>query len=561
MLPVLLIAVSFQALQAVVPPEELYENFNEIKTLNCRRGQQGQSAECDRFHVIRVDHDCRYSTENTKQNRNRANPIEEVACFCCGAIYTYLEQGDICTRFCYESDVLEQRYGNYPAIVLPFNWGDSSKPDSARLADGSAFPIIPVNARLSRLVYGIETFEEEELDIFDIANVYTNVGDSVSYLANVMLMGMKSNKVNVIFSPLSLNSVLSLLLLGSKPGSETEEELMSVLSKIISRDRLKKLNKEIISHYGSIEGVSYYNDILLSDSLVADENFAEETYKYFKTDMAYYNTSEPNKAIKAINEKISMRTNGYIPSAVKSLEDTDMVIINSLVFDLPWLSQFERTEKKMIFTKADGSKINVPAMRVSTSNIKMSKILVGRTKQTEMRLLRIPYATSDGSQSSLEMRIYLGSRQTRQNGVEFLLDTNQNVDNIFEVPISQEIDREITLILPIFNAKTESDLGAFMKKNGINRIFSNDAELSEITKGQKKFAVKNINQEVVVNVTEYGTTAAAVTRLDLALLSADEPKVINVNVPFIFSIWDSENNIPLIVGLINDPTQSNLGKA
>jgi len=555
MLTVLIIAVGFHALQAVVPPGELYEDFNEIKNLNCRKVDE--SAECKKFHVIRVDFDCRYSNRATKIERDAAHPFKEVACFCCGAIYNYFEQGDICTRFCYESDVLEQKYGNYPAIVLPFNWGDSSKPDSARLADGSPFPIIPVNARLSRLVYGIETFEEEEVDVFDLVNKHINIGASVTHLANVMLLGMKSDKDNVIFSPLSLNSVLSLLLLGSKVGSKTEEELIDVLSRVISRERLKKLNKDIIDHYRSKEGVNYYNDILLSDSLVANTKFAEETYKYFGTDMAYYNTSEPKRAVEAMNEKISLRTNGYIPRAVKSLEDTDMIIINSLVFDLPWLSQFERTEKKMFFTKADGSKVKVPAMRVSTRNIKMSKVIVGRTKQTEMRMLRVPYATTEGYQSSLEMRIYLGPKQVKQSGVEFLLDSNQNVDNIFEQAATEEIDREITLLLPIFNAKTESDLGSFMKKNGINRIFGSEAELTEITKGQKKFFVKNINQEVVVNVTEYGTTAAAVTRLDLALLSADQPRVVIVNVPFIFSIWDSENNIPLIVGLINDPTQSN----
>ena len=56
--------------------------------------------------------------------------------------------------------MVSPEYGNYPAIILPFNWGDNAKPDSARLADGTPFPIIPVNARLSRLVYGIETFDE-----------------------------------------------------------------------------------------------------------------------------------------------------------------------------------------------------------------------------------------------------------------------------------------------------------------------------------------------------------------------------------------------------------------
>ena len=67
--------------------------------------------------------------------------------------------------------------------------------------------------------------------------------------------------------------------------------------------------------------------------------------------------------------------------------------------------------------------------------------------------------------------------------------------------------------------------------------------------------MKNINQQVLVKVSEEGTQAAAITRVNLALLSAETPQVITLNVPFIFTIWDNVNSVPLIVGLINDPTK------
>ena len=291
--------------------------------------------------------------------------------------------------------------------------------------------------------------------------------------------------------------------------------------------------------------------------MVADEEFTIESYKYFKTDMSYFNTSDLNGSLEFINEKISTRTNGQIQKAVKSLDNSDMIIINSLVLDLPWFSPFKRTERNQPFTKADGSVIEVPMMTVSTTNIKMSKFKVGRTKQTEMRVIRVPYGTERGGESSLEMRIYLGPRKLRQSGVEILLDSNQNLDNIFLVEeATEEIDGEINLILPVFTSRSESDLATFMKQRGINRIFSPEAELTEMTKNGRKFSVSNINQEVVVNVTEYGTRAAAVTTVELALLSADQAKVVNVNVPFIFSIWDTTSDIPLIAGIINDPTDS-----
>ena len=62
---------------ALVPPEHLYEDFSEIKTLKCNK--EDESAKCARLSVIRNDFECRYN------GRKRD-------CYCCGAIYTYIEQ-------------------------------------------------------------------------------------------------------------------------------------------------------------------------------------------------------------------------------------------------------------------------------------------------------------------------------------------------------------------------------------------------------------------------------------------------------------------------------------
>ena len=145
---------SFRASSSnLVPPEHLYENFNEIKALQCDK--EDQSQECARLAVIRTDFVCRYGGILADSKK----------CYCCGAVYTYIEQGDICTRFCSTEEKIIPKYGNYPAILLPFNWGDNAKPRYAALADGTPFPIIPVNARLSRKVYGIDTFEEVKTGI------------------------------------------------------------------------------------------------------------------------------------------------------------------------------------------------------------------------------------------------------------------------------------------------------------------------------------------------------------------------------------------------------------
>jgi len=349
---------------------------------------------------------------------------------------------------------------------------------------------------------------------------------------------------------------LSLLLLGAETDSSTEIELRDILGKIVVPDTLKNMNREIVAHLDTLDGIKYQNNVFMSDHLDANMDFVQESYDFFHANTSYFNSSDLQSSVNQINKRISKSTKGLIQEAVKSLEDTDMILINSLLIDLPWFPQFERRPTKLTFTKSDGSKLKVPAMTTTSRNIKMSKMKIGRTKVVEMRMIRVPYATEDGEESSVEMRIYLGPSQVLQSGVEFLLDTNHIQDNIFQVSPSEEVeDTEITLELPIFTSKSELDAAALLKKHGIKRIFSSEAELTRFTKNAQKFSVKNINQQVVVKVSEEGTQAAAITRVNLALLSAETPQVITLNVPFIFTIWDNVNSVPLIVGLINDPTK------
>merc|ERR1711936_161505 len=374
-----------------VEPEELYEDFNEIKNLDCKKGDE--SPECLKLEVIKTDYDCRYGQGS----------ISGVYCYCCGAIYHYIEHGDICTRYCYKykKDLISPKYGNYPAIILPFN------------------------AKLSRLVYGIDTFDEEQ-NVVTFNNTKTEVGSALRYLANEMLRDLFSKEDNVLFSPVGLNAVLSLLAVGAKKDSETEVEIKSVVGQVFRRNRMKQLNKKILTHIDSIDGIEFQNEVLLNDKLLANERFVVETFKYFDTETSYFNRSDLTGAVRTINQKISQRTRGMIPSAVKSLADTDMMLINSLVLDLDWLSQFVRNRQKMTFTKADGSKVSVPGMSVSSKNIKFGSVTIGRTNQIKMKMIRIPYADKQGKKNNVEMRILLGPM--RHKGVEFLMDKDQNVD-------------------------------------------------------------------------------------------------------------------------------------
>ena len=67
--------------------------------------------------------------------------------------------------------------------------------------------------------------------------------------------------------------------------------------------------------------------------------------------------------------------------------------------------------------------------------------------------------------------------------------------------------------------------------------------------------MSKILHKAVVNVDKKGTEGAAVTGVELVLLSGSFGRNIDVNVdrPFIFIVQDKKSNIPILVGRIKNP--------
>ena len=59
-----------------------------------------------------------------------------------------------------------------------------------------------------------------------------------------------------------------------------------------------------------------------------------------------------------------------------------------------------------------------------------------------------------------------------------------------------------------------------------------------------------------MNVDTEGSEAAVATIAQITTYSAEDPLIRRVDRPFVFMLWDKVNSIPLIVGMVNDPTES-----
>ena len=89
---------------------------------------------------------------------------------------------------------------------MPFNWGDAGRPDSASLEDGSDFPIIPVNANLSRLIYGFESIVDDPKPVtYSLINGLGNdLAKALPSFTKEMFLQLTKEKKdkNLVFSPI-----------------------------------------------------------------------------------------------------------------------------------------------------------------------------------------------------------------------------------------------------------------------------------------------------------------------------------------------------------------------
>merc|ERR1711983_204157 len=281
-------------------------------------------------------------------------------------------------------------------------------------------------------------------------------------------------------------------------------------------------------------------------------------------------------AVEEINSIISENTKGFIPKALDSVRDSDMFIVNTLFLKIAWAFRFLKTLSPMKFTKADGNVIDVPAFEAESTNIKLNSFQLGynnpegissNPRISNLNIIRIPYAGKTFDEySDLEFRIYLGkwesgSGEYRKNAHNELMDALTTVKyGIFGIDLDldeykeKESENRIKIQIPAFKMKSKFRVEELLLENGVEAIFSDKAELHNMVQNADGYFVNKVSQAMYVDVSEKGTTAAGVTAVELNLLSAaDAPLVINIDAPFMFSVWSKKNNMPVLSGVVFDP--------
>ena len=284
-----------------------------------------------------------------------------------------------------------------------------------------------------------------------------------------------------------------------------------------------------------------YNDVDIENSLWADVSaplkpaFVLEMQKSYDAHVENL-ALRTESGIAAINDWTGEQTRGKIPKHIKKLNQADsIVLINTIHFKAPWRYPFEQTHDEP-FKLASGQTISHPRMKETDH--------FGYYKAPSFQLAALPYRTGQTIASTM----YVFLPKSSMSGFLGSLSSGN-----LEKWISKFDGRRGLLELPKFKLENSYSLVDSLKKLGIRRAFSPEAELHGISEFADQ--VSDVQQDTYIDVNEEGTEAAAATSVKILTLGVETRKPFHMVVdhPFFVIIRDETTKAILFMGVIRDP--------
>jgi serpin B len=254
-------------------------------------------------------------------------------------------------------------------------------------------------------------------------------------------------------------------------------------------------------------------------------------------------------SVAQINDWVRQKTEGKIDRILDALPPAAAALLNAIYFQAAWAHAFEkRSTRQDDFNLSSGVKIKVPTMH-QTETFSLATGL-------GYRAIRLPFSVS-----SLSLVV------VRPDEIEGLADVEHRFTaaeqaKLFEIfAVSQPTP--VSLALPKFKAAFETNLSRPFRDAGLNLAFSKtQADFTGMANAGSGFCIDEILHRAIIDVTEGGVAAAAVTAIKMFLTAAvegvSEPKYepFIVDRPFLFFIFDEMTRAILFAGRVSDPTKS-----
>lgn len=347
---------------------------------------------------------------------------------------------------------------------------------------------------------------------------------------------------NIFFSPYSIGVALSMLDL--EADTETKEQIEGILGIQDQEEWNRQLSEYMKADDREGAKIETANAMWLSNQLELAETAQEDVLnplqdlfeaEIFQADIL----NENEKVLEEVNEWVSDHTEGMIDPFLEELpKETVSMLINAVYFEGKWSIPFDEE-----LTRKD----NFKGQEKDTEVDMMQQSGMFRYLETEeYQAIQIPYG--DGS---VAMNILLPFNQGDQTFAEWYEELEQDQDEIWkELNDAQQTDLEVVRIPKFSLEQSIPNLDQIMKILGMTEAYSSDADFSRLAQG---LYLDSMVHKAKIEVSEESTKAAAATGMisrTTAIIEEEKPEFV-ADHPFLFVIQDTENNMILFMGQVN----------
>jgi serine protease inhibitor len=346
-------------------------------------------------------------------------------------------------------------------------------------------------------------------------------------------------KENLLISPASIEIALGMTYAGAT--GETAEALSRVLgldtsSREVALKDLSNL-RETLQNPGQGVTLKVANAAWIDHSVHLNQAFATDLTKTFQTKLESVRFNDPI-TISHINEWVSKATAGKISRFLENPPSPPMFLANAVYFHAAWSSPFpKQSTREEPFYPADGSPSKVQMMQ--------QKGLFRYGKGPGYEVVALPYADS-----RFAMYCFLPDK-----GVDPVLEElKKSAWSDFSGTLRAT---EGSVALPKFKFEYGATLNRPLTDLGLGIAFDGGrAQFSRMIDGPERLFIGGVLHKTFMDVDEQGTTAAAVTGIQMrptAVMRPTEEFNLVFDRPFVVAIADGTTGAILFLGIIGKP--------
>lgn len=340
-------------------------------------------------------------------------------------------------------------------------------------------------------------------------------------------------KQNVVISPFSIAQALGVIYLGARGETAKAFVKSSVVPPVdpASFACAAQNLRAALPQTDADVTLDFANALWVAQGLPLENAFVEQARAAFGADATTLDFGSPD-AVRTINDWVSQRTKGHIPSILDNTANAEAVVTNAVYFKGLWDQPFApaQTRNDQFFGAAGPTRL--PFMN-QTANF-------GYHAGAGYQVVRLGYRGE-----RFAMYVVLPKKGTG-------LNMQGTLSGSFASALAHVSYRRIDLLLPKLHIEYATGLIGPLTDLGLGVAFTDRADFAGIS--AKPLKISSVIHKTTLDVDEKGTTAAAATAIVMEATGRYEPIappiVVKVDHPFFCIIRDDRSGAVLFLGAI-----------